>query len=227
MIEARQADPSTGFRLTAINGLIEELQNRVIRMEEHRNLGPYAEQISQLEDAVVVDRRHRLNDIAELRQDIARLKACADPHLKQRSLGDDIEALRERIDTEEVQTRDILAAIKVLEHLQRSKADIDDTITVAPQQAPCQSLDSGMRRSMAGVISTTRTPRISKCSGPTPSTSASDIMSRHSEVRPTGKRRSLNNSPSSEVGEDKRRRSGRVVKPKKQAFGVVDWTQLT
>ncbi|KXT15790.1 hypothetical protein AC579_6254 [Pseudocercospora musae] len=83
MIEARQADPSTGFRLTAINGLDEELQNRVICMEEHRSLAPCAERVSQLENAVVVDRRHRLNDIAELRQDIARLQACANAHLKE------------------------------------------------------------------------------------------------------------------------------------------------
>lgn len=227
MLEARQVDPSTGFRLTAINGLIEELQNRVIRMEEHRNLGPCAEQISQLEDAVVVDRRHRLHDIAELRQDIARLKAYANPKLKQRSLSDDIEALRERIDTEEPQTCDIMAAIEVLEHLQHSKIDVDDTITVAPQQAPCQSIDSGMRRSMAGVMSMGRASRILKRSAITPSNPASNMISGPSGSRPIEKRRSLNISPSSEVGEGKRRRSGRVCKPKKQAPGVVDWTQLT
>ncbi|KXT04681.1 hypothetical protein AC578_2089 [Pseudocercospora eumusae] len=224
MMEARQADPSTGFRLTAISGLVEELQNRVIHMEDHRNLAPCVEQIGQPENAVVVDRRDRLNDIAELREDIARLMACAKPQLQQRSLSDDIEALRERIDAEEAQTCDILAAIKVLEHLQRSKVD---SITVAPQQVPCQSIVSGMRRSTAGVVSTIKAPRISKRSGPTPSTPASDIMSRPSESMPNEKRRLHNMSPSNAISEGKRRRSGRERKPKKHASGVVDWTQMT
>ncbi|EME89321.1 uncharacterized protein MYCFIDRAFT_213618 [Pseudocercospora fijiensis CIRAD86] len=227
MIEARHPDPSTWFRLTAINGLVEELQNRVNHMEEHRNLAPCAEQISQLEIDIVDDRRHRLNDIAELSQDIVQLTACSGPQLPRSSIRDDIEALRKRIVAEEAQPRDIMAAIKLLEHLRHSEVEISDTITLAPQQVPCQSIDSGRRGSLAGEMPTTRASRVSKRSRTTPPTPAMSLMRTPSEIRPAEKRKSLNTSSFNAIGEGKRRRSGRERKPKKHASGVVDWTQMT